>query len=273
MAQEPETTAQSECTNAQLWYEHKGAGLLFATALHAGHDLRPELQSRMALDEVNRLREEDPYTDEWAKLAANWLIPVRSRFEVDLNRDRDEAIYLLPEDAWDLKIWETPPSKAMVERSLAEYDAFYEELEVFLKDMEQRHGRFVVFDLHSYNYRRGGPDALPEDPATHPDINVGTGTMDRERWGPVVDRFMRDLRNFDFLGRHLDVRENVVFMGRQFPGWIHGHFPESACVLAIEVKKFFMDEWSGRADPVKLKAVHDAIASTVPGVIEELEKL
>ncbi len=256
-----------------LWYEHKGEGVLFATALHSGHLLRPELLGQTALDEETRLREEDPCTDQWARIAPNWMIPARSRFEVDLNRDRDEAVYLQPEDAWNLKVWKNTPTNAMIEHSLAEYDAFYQELEEFLTGMVQRYGRFVVYDLHAYNHRREGPDGPPADPATHPDINLGTGTMDRQRWAPVVERFLHDIREYDFPGRHLTVGENVVFRGRHFPYWVHTRFPETGCALAIEVKKFYMDEWTGKADPVLVKAVQDAIASTVPGVVEELKKL
>ena len=56
---------------------------------------------------------------------------------------------------------------------------------------------------------------------------------------------LHDLHAFDFLGRHLDVRENIKFIGRQFPTWVHSHYKQSACVLAVEFKKFYMDEWSG----------------------------
>ncbi len=256
-----------------LWYEHKGEGVLFATALHSGHLLRPELLSRSALDEATRLREEDPCTEQWATVAPNWLIPLRSRFEVDLNRARNEAVYLEPKDAWNLKLWKSPPTRPMIEYSLEEYDAFYRELEVFLSEMERRYGHFVVYDLHAYNHRRQGPEHPPADPATHPDINLGTGTMNRKRWAPLVERFLRDVACYDFPGRRLTVGENVVFRGRQFPRWVHSRFPETGCVLSIEVKKFYMDEWTGKVDPFLLRAVHDVIASTVPGVIEELEKL
>jgi hypothetical protein len=33
------------------------------------------------------------------------MITHRSRFEVDLNRPRREAVYRIPEDAWGLDIW------------------------------------------------------------------------------------------------------------------------------------------------------------------------
>src|ERR687884_306413 len=67
-----------------------------------------------------------------------------------------------------------------------------------LRHMAIRRGqRFVVLDLHSYNHRRSGPEAPPADPAGNPEINVGTGSLDRERWGPLVDRFADDLRTVD----------------------------------------------------------------------------
>jgi len=132
--------------------------------------------------------------------------------------------------------------------------------------------RFIVFDLHTYNHKRGGPDGPQSNPEENPEVNIGTGTMDRDFWSPAVDRFIADLRNFDFLGRKLDVRENVRFRGGNFPRWIHENFPQEGCALAIEFKKFFMDEWTGIPDLRQLAAISDALKSTVPGILEELEK-
>ncbi|HEC15932.1 MAG TPA: N-formylglutamate amidohydrolase [Sedimenticola sp.] len=249
-----------------LWDEHLGGDPVIVTAVHSGHALREELREIIALDEKTRLREEDPFTDAWVCISDNYILPERSRFEVDLNRARDEAVYLSPGDAWGLKLWKTPPTQEMIIRSLEEYDAFYKELRVLFDEMRARHHRFVVLDLHAYNYRRAGPKAPPEDPRLNPDVNIGTGTLDRRYWAPVVDRFIHDLRAFDFLGRHLDVRENVKFIGRQFPRWVHTHYPRTACVLAVEFKKFYMDEWSGLGDPVKIQAVRQALTSTIPGI-------
>lgn len=256
-----------------LWVVKKGEGPLVATALHAGHELRPELSRLAVLGEGTRLREEDPFSDVWTEVGDFRVVPLRSRFEVDLNRERSQAVYRKAKDSWGLKVWERPLAPEMVKRSLQEYDAFYEELDLLLRELEKRHGRFVIFDLHSYNYRRGGPDAPAADPAQNPEVNVGTGTMDREYWTPVVERFMADLRAFDFLGRHLEVRENVKFVGRQFARWVHSRFPRSACVLSIEFKKFFMDEWTGKVDQVQLSAIQQALRSTMPGLNEELAKI
>ena len=255
-----------------LWSVHEGKDIIFATALHAGHEIRKEMAQIMALDELSRLREEDPYTELLAKVTQNRIVPLRSRFEVDLNRPREEAVYLTPGDAWGLHIWQQVPNQAMVERSLREFDQFYAETKKILQHLEQNYGCFVVFDLHSYNHRRGGPDAPPEDPATHPEVNVGTGTMERHKWANVVDRFIRDLRAYDYEGKHLDVRENVKFIGRQFATWVHSNFPETGCVLSIEFKKFFMDEWTGAVDPKKLRLLFAALKSTLPGISEELRR-
>lgn len=243
---------------------------LVAAAVHGGHSVRAEVAAVLALDEADRLREEDPFTAEWATLAGTHIVALRSRFEVDLNRPRDKAVYLKPETAWGLRVWKTDPPADMIVRSLAEYDAFYTEAKRIFSDMQRRFGCFVVLDLHTYNHRREGPEGPSADPAGNPEVNVGTGTMNRQRWKPVVDRFIADLRGFDFLGRHLDVRENVKFRGGQFSRWIHSTFPESACSLAIEFKKFFMDEWTGGPDRVQVEAIRRALQSTVPGIMEEL---
>jgi hypothetical protein len=81
------------------------------------------------------------------------------------------------------------------------------------------------------------------------------------------------LRAFDFLGRQLDIRENVKFRGGQLARWTHEQFPHSGCVLSIEFKKFFMDEWTGIPDSTQLEAIRQGLQSTVPGVLEELKKI
>ena len=165
----------------------------------------------MRISEDGRLREEDPFTGTMIGDLQNRIVFHRSRFEIDLNRARDGAVYLRPEQAWGIEVWREQPSPAMVAESLAIHDAYYAMLETYLREIEERHGRFVVLDIHSYNHRRAGPDKDPTDPEAAPDINIGTHSMDRERWAPVVDAFLDVARNFDFPGRRLDVRENVAF--------------------------------------------------------------
>ena len=256
-----------------FWKVNRGDGPVVALAIHDGHEVRDALRGLMVVEEDVRLREEDPFTASWTELAATRVVALRSRFEVDLNRPRDSAVYLTPEDAWGIPVWRKPPPRRVVEEALAEYDAFYGMLEDLYRDMERDHGRFLVLDLHSYNHRRGGADAPSADPAGNPQVNVGTGTMtDRGRWAPLIDRFIADLRGHDFPGGPLDVRENVRFRGGQCGRWAHERFPEAACVLSVEVKKFFMDEWTGKPDPLITRAVGEALRGAVPGAVEELTR-
>lgn len=258
---------------SQLWVLREGHQPFVAVALHDGHYVRSEVEELLAISKHDRKREEDPFTAAWTDIAETRLIVLRSRFELDLNRPRDRAIYLDPEDAWGLQVWREAPSEEIIQRTLAEYDAFYEAVGRICRSLEQRYGSFVIYDLHTYNHYRQGKDAPPADELYNPEINLGTGSLDRQYWQPVVERFIYDLRHFDFLGRKLDVRENVKFMGGHFSQWVHRHFPHSACVLAIEVKKFFMCEWTQQLDLEKMEAVHQALRSTVPGILEELRHL
>jgi hypothetical protein len=54
----------------------------------------PGLEEQMALLEGDRLREEDPFTEYTIRDLPNRIAFHRSRFAVDLNRPRDEAVYL-----------------------------------------------------------------------------------------------------------------------------------------------------------------------------------
>jgi hypothetical protein len=220
---------------------------------------------------MERLYEEDPYTGSWTSIASTRIVAQCSRFELDLNRPRDKAVYIVPADAWGLDVWTCPPTPQMIADSLRAYDDFYAHLGHLLERLVARHGRVVVFDLHSYNHLRDGHGGMSADPTQNPEINLGTGTINRSRWARIIDRWLVEIRAFNFFGRRLDVRENVKFFGGNLPGWIHQQFPESVCALAIEVKKFFMNEWTGELDTVQHVAIGEALARAALGVADELE--
>lgn len=242
---------------------------LVTTAIHAGHDLRPAIAERIALDEAVRLREEDPFTGQLTAAGGASLVVHRSRFEVDLNRPRRDAIYTTPEASWGLDVWSEPLPEDEVARSLALYDAFYAALADRLDELAQR-GPFVVLDLHSYNHRRDGADLPPAPVDGNPEVNLGTGTLDRARWGHVVDCFVDHLCEQEVAGHPLDVRENVRFSGGHLSGWVHERYDGRGCALAVELKKVFMDEWTGALDNQHLGQLTDALADAIPAVLGEL---
>jgi hypothetical protein len=199
----------------------------------------------------------------------------RSRFEADLNRPRKTCIYSAPKDCWGLQVWKDGPlPEEMAARSRQVHDAWFAELGTRIARLAAR-GPFVVFDLHTYNHRRGGPDAAPEPQEGNPDVNVGTGTLDRQPWIPVVDAFMAAMSApvIPATGRGLDVRENIRFWGQNEARWVHRRFPDTACVLALEFKKTFMDEWTGEVDEGHLAQLAEALAGTVPAITAALQEV
>jgi N-formylglutamate deformylase len=251
-----------------IWSVEIGEGSTVACAIHDGHYVRPDVLECLALSETQRLYEEDPFTASWTTIAGTRIVAGRSRFEFDLNRPREKAIYLSPADAWGLDVWRCAPPSSVVEESLRAYDAFYADLRLILERLVDRHRKVVVIDLHSYNHIRGGAGGVPADSLGNPEVNLGTATMDRRRWSPVVDRWLEVMRASDYLGQRLDVRENVKFFGGQLPRWIHENFPQSVCALAIEVKKFFMNEWTGELDVRKHEAIGASLGQAAQAVVD-----
>lgn len=106
------------------WDILRGPGPVVATAVHAGHDLRPEVALEIALSDDERRLEEDPHTGEWASVGDSSVVVHRSRFEVDLNRSREQAVYLQPADAWGLHVWKGSLPAEVAEGSRALHDRF-----------------------------------------------------------------------------------------------------------------------------------------------------
>ena len=249
------------------------SGQIVATAIHNGHDLVPEIGEAMQLDEQMRFREEDPFTARIAEGITSGVVVDRSRFEVDLNRSREESVYRRPEDCWGLEVWrESPLDERLVEGSLAVYDDFYAQLGERLDRLAER-GPFVLYDVHSYNHRREGPDE-PDSPAEeNPEVNVGTGALDRDLWAPVVDAFTASLEAVETSAGRLDVRENIRFKGGHLSRWVRSRYPETGCALALEFKKTFMDEWTGVPEDARIAELTEALAQTTAPVLDALRKI
>ncbi|RIX32614.1 N-formylglutamate amidohydrolase [Sphingomonas edaphi] len=262
----------SPIARERWWTVHRGPGSVLATAIHDGHDLRPEVAEAMKLSDDERRREEDPFTGQAIVDVPTHIIAHRSRFEFDLNRGPTDAFYETPEQCWGLDVWRHPPAPALREGSLAIHAAYYRMLGQVLDDMAAVHGRFVLIDVHSYNHRRNGADGLPTPQDKAPDINIGTFSMPREQWAFLVDPLVEAMRSFDFNGRQLDVRENVAFQGKgEQTRFVHDRYPGRGCAIALEFKKFFMDEWSGLPDPVEIEEMRRFIGFTAKTARELLD--
>lgn len=264
----PRTTCIAEL---EPWEIRRAPGPVLVAAVHAGHDVRSELVPYLALTPVERQREEDPFTDYWMTVGDTTVRVNRSRFEVDLNRPEKLAVYVDPAQSWGLKVWREMPPAGALRRSRFLHQQFYAQISGVIDDLTDRWGAVLVLDLHSYNHRRQGPGADPENQAANPDIDLGVTTLDPDRFGTLLERFTACLRQPAVDGRQLDVRHNVRYpTGGYFPEWIFRTWGPRVCTVSVEVKKVFMDEWTGTVDVAVCQRVRTLLARAVREAREEL---
>ena len=91
-------------------------------AVHDGHQFRSELWDNCMHTEYERWFEEDPATKEMVKTHPIVIAGMDSRFEYDLNRAPENAIY---SDAWGKQLWRNPLSEEMKAKSLQKHANFY----------------------------------------------------------------------------------------------------------------------------------------------------
>jgi len=250
----------------------KGMSPLVSTAIHDGHNTREELQVMFNLTDQERLREEDPFTARWLNASDNKIIVHHSRFETDVNRPRDKAVYKKPEDAWGLEVWKNGLPEEAYKNSLKVYDDFYSAAKVYFDELLKQHEKLIVYDIHTYNHRREGA-AIVADPEENPEVNLGTKNMDRDLWDPVVQTVIDQFSNFNYNGRHLDTRENIKFTGGYFGQWLYEQYGRKICPISIEFKKFFMDEHTGQGFEEDIQLIDQMLKESKQPVMDALTKV
>lgn len=216
-------------------------------ALHAGHDVRPEVAENMKISPADRRREEDPHTEAFLQTFPIQIVARYSRFEYDPNRPPQSAVYTTPDTCWDLDVWHRPQTEAEKAESLAKHQELHGLMDIVTDYMLQNHRYGILFDLHSYNYQRQGPVEWHVDPK--PVINLGTGPVNREIFGECLEDFMTRLQTFSLNDRKTYVAENEIFKGGHLSRRLSRNNYDRLLVLAIEFKKVFMNELSGELYP------------------------
>ncbi|NGM62204.1 N-formylglutamate amidohydrolase [Sphingobacterium sp. SGG-5] len=233
----------------------------WAFAIHDGHHIHPEIEPYLAIDEETRLREEDPYTAILAELPFNRFVSATSRFQLDINRSKQDAIYLQPEQAWGLKVWENGLPQKWVDRLYTSYDDIFRSIDTAIQETIDKYGYFVVYDIHSYNAKRGGAQA-PIDHLHNPQINIGT-VHNHPKWSILTSLFIEALERKQAGVATFDVRENINFKGGYLSQYINTRYGNKGCVFSIEFRKDFMDEWTGQLYPEKLQEYKQLLLHTV----------
>lgn len=214
-----------------------------ATAIHAGSRVRPAILQIMEVSEKGRYQEEDPLTEQFTQEFPLQIVARDSRFEYDINRERERAIYATIKESWGIKVWKRDLTPQEMEITLAKHDEFHKLLDIVTNHLLKQNNFGVIFDCHSYNYQRDGRRPWYQD--KKPDINLGTATVNRSIFGDVIDDLVQRLSEIKIDGHFLSIAENDIFKGGYVSRELCREHHDRLLVYAIEFKKIFMDEWSG----------------------------
>ncbi len=201
-------------------------------AIHDGHQFRKELWDNCLHSEYERWFEEDPSTKQMIQSHPIVLAGCDSRFEYDLNRDLENAVF---ETAWGKKLWRNPLSGKMKGESLQKHSNFYKIVEVLINKIETKFKKCIVYDMHSYNWKRWDREV--------PTFNLGTLNIDNKRFGNIVEDWRKSLEEIKLpYGIKSTSKINDTFQGNgYFLKFITSKF-QNTLVLATEVKKIYCDE-------------------------------
>jgi hypothetical protein len=222
-------------------------------AVHDGHQFRKELWDICLHTEYERWFEEDPCTKEFVKTHPIVIAGCDSRFEYDLNRDPENAIY---EDAWGKKLWKRPLTKVEHKKSLDKHNSFYSVVKALIEKLEQLFGTVVVYDMHSYNWRRWDREV--------PVINLGTSNIDNNRFGNEVENWRLSLAELE-LPHAIEATSKIndTFQGNgYFLKFITRNF-KNTLVLATEFKKIYCDELEQVMYPEVVSAIEQQLQEKI----------
>jgi len=223
-------------------------------AVHDGHQFRRSLWENCLHTEYDRWYEEDPCTRMMVQTHPIVIAGCDSRFEYDLNRPPDGAVY---SDAWGKKLWKEPLPENEYDHSLQKHASFYSVVHALVEKIESIYGKSIVFDMHSYNWKRWDREV--------PTWNLGTSNIDNDRFEAQVESWRIKLENMKLphaIPRTAKI--NDTFQGNGFfLKYISNTFPNTL-VLATEIAKVYCDELEGIIFPEVVDAVEQQLKVLIP---------
>ena len=222
-------------------------------AVHDGHQFRKELWDNCLHTEYDRWFEEDPCTKQMVKTHPIVIAGCDSRFEYDLNRDPEYAIY---EDAWGKKLWKEPLSSEQHDLSLDKHATFYVVVHALIKKLEEKFGHIIVYDMHSYNWKRWDREV--------PVINLGTSNIDNNKYGDIAESWRESLSGLELPHKiNSTSKINDTFHGNgYFLKFITQNFKQTL-VLATEFKKIYCDEYQEILFPEVVHAIEQQLQQKI----------
>lgn len=232
-------------------------------AVHDGHQFRKELWDNCLHTEYDRWYEEDPETKNMVVSHPIVIAGCDSRFEYDLNRFPEEAVF---ETAWGKQLWKEPLEEEKKIKSLKKHENFYKVVHALISKLEDKFGVCVVYDMHSYNWQRWD--------RVVPTWNLGTSNVDNERFGDIIESWRQSLGEIKLPnGIKSTAKINNTFYGNgYFLRYITNTF-KNTLVLATEIAKVYCDEYKQIIYPEVVKAVENELNVRLPIHAAEFYKL
>ncbi|WP_439153060.1 N-formylglutamate amidohydrolase [Winogradskyella sp.] len=232
-------------------------------AVHDGHQFRKELWDNCLHTEYERWYEEDPETKNMVITHPILIAGCDSRFEYDLNRPTEEAVF---ETAWGKQLWKEPLADSEKAKSLEKHTNFYKVVHALISKLEKKFDVCIVYDMHSYNWQRWDREV--------PTWNLGTSNIDNDRFGDIVETWRQMLAKLEFPN---DIKQtaaiNNTFYGNgYFLKYITKTF-KNTLVLATEIAKVYCDEYKQINYPEVVAAVEAQLQTLIPKHAEEFYKM
>ena len=214
-------------------------------AVHDGHHFRRELWDNCMHSGYDRWYEEDPETKNMVISHPILIAGCDSRFEYDLNRPPEEAVF---ETAWGKQLWREPLDEKEKNKSLQKHNDFYRVVHALISKVESKFGICIVYDMHSYNWKRWDREV--------PTWNLGTHNIDNDRFGEEVETWRKSLSEMTLPnGIKSTAAVNNTFYGNgYFLKYITKNF-KNTLVLATEIAKVYCDEYTRTIFPEVVAAV------------------
>ena len=223
-----------------------------AVALHGGHLIPDPFVEAYQINEADRRHEEDPHTEELARLVPINLVAKDSRYFYDLNRHPDQALYKA--EAWDKNIWIKDVPENLKIEALRRHAQFHDLLKCLVEKLILTYDSVLVMDLHSYNPSRQSSDA--------PLFNLGSHFLSPAKH-KIAEYLRRELGKIELPNLPTFAVFDSVFQGKGYLSqWINNS-NEAVTSIPLEVKKVFCDEETGELFPLVFEELKKGMAEAL----------
>ncbi|WP_299786845.1 flavohemoglobin expression-modulating QEGLA motif protein [uncultured Shewanella sp.] len=214
------------------------------TAIHAGHELRPDLLKSCQLSDEERHLQESGYTDELISSQPVTLVCMDSRLEYDLNRPR--ALSTSYRLASKRKLWDKAHSAKQRALSHRKHQDFFTVYQALIAKLEGLFGMVIVFDIKAYN---------TQEYLQAPLFNIDATQIEMPRWQAVINKFHKELDLISIPNMASNTAIDLIDSGMNYLTTHTNAKFDRTLVLPTQIRKVYVDVETGNLYPQVLDAL------------------